>query len=190
MPLLFVDFTKDAFQFLEERYGYKCTDSSSWLIKYETKDVFVCVEFDGTRSFEISCSVGRQDNFKGSSQLPFDLGEIMRSQGVAAEDAHAAFQVTTNQTLKKFLVVLATQLDKYGQDMLLGNDHAFSEVSIWRDTECMEYAQKTKMRQIRSMLQVAWGNRDYLKVIDLLDPVNDFLSDTEKKKLHYAKSHL
>jgi len=159
-------------------------------MKYETKDVFVCVEFDGTRSFEISCSVGREDNFKGSSQVPFDLGEIMRSQGVAAEDAHAAFQVTTNQSLKKFLAVLATQLDKYGKDMLLGRDHAFAEVSVCRDAECVEYSQKTEIRQVRSSLEAAWANRDYRQVIRLLDPVVDKLSDAEKKKLHYAKSHI
>ena len=190
MIFQFETLVKESFKFLEQKHGFICVESASSLVKFESADVFVDIDFDSSVSYEVSCSVGRLDGFMGSNELPFDLGEIMRSHGIAPKDAHSAFQVTTNESLGKFLKVLAGQLNKLGQKVLAGDPQEFQQLAKQRDEECARYALDSKMRQIRSALEVAWTNKEYGKVLDLLDPVAEHLSEAERKKLHYAKSHL
>ncbi len=190
MDLGFTDSVKEAFHFLEQEYGFRCTETSPWLVSYESADVFVRVVFDGTRSYELSCSIGRNDNFYGSRDVPHDLGEVVRSKGVASQDAHAAFQVTTSESLKKFVAVLAGLLKQHGQDLLTGDDTAFTKVSAFRDADCAEYAVQAELAQMRSLLEAAWREKDYTRVVELLSPLDEKLSGSERKKLNFARRRL
>ena len=44
---------------------------------YETDTVFVNIYFDGNRSYEFGCEMGRKDDLRGSLKVPFDIGEII-----------------------------------------------------------------------------------------------------------------
>ncbi len=61
------------FEFLESEYGFKCVIAGPWLVRYQYKLIFIDIRFDGERSYELGCEIGRNDNLRGSLKVPFIL---------------------------------------------------------------------------------------------------------------------
>lgn len=177
---------KKEFEFLNLKHGFKCIKSGPWLVKYQSELVFINIRFDGERSYELACEIGRNDDLRGTLKVPFNLGEIIRSKGHSEEDVRTFFQVTSSDSLKKFVKELAGHLKAYAQDLFTGSDASFNSVADFRDKECKEYALETELRLMRNQLDIAWQNKDYKKVIDLLTPLKGELEQSELKKLNYA----
>lgn len=178
---------KHAFHFLEGELRFRCVESDQWHVRYESAKVFVEVQFDGMRSYELSCSVGCLDNYKDSLNMPFDLGEIIRSCGIKGENAHASFQVITPSALERCAQELATKLKEYSMDLLVAEKNAFQRVAEFRDKECAEYAMDACLRLMRERLEVAWHKKEYRVVIRLLSPLQEWLTSSEQLKLEYAR---
>lgn len=173
------------FDFLEKDYGFKCTKTEPWLIKHVSDVVFVDILFDGYRSYELGCELGRNDDFEGSLERPFDLGEIVKYKE-PEKDIPTGFQVTNKESLKRCCGLLADQLKVYAHEFLTGSMDAFTLLTDFRNRECEEYAVKRDLGFMRSQLDAAWQNRDYKKVIKLLFPFKEKLKQSELKKLEYA----
>jgi hypothetical protein len=174
------------FDFLKSKYGFKCVKTGPWLVKYESDRVFINIHFDGNRSYEFGCELGRNDDLRGSLKVPFDIGEIIRSKGNSEKDIRSYFQVTSSENLKKFAKELANLLKHYAHELLIGCSDAFIQVAEFRDKECKEYALETDLKFMRSQLEIAWKNKNYKKVIELLTPLKDNLEQSELMKLKYA----
>ena len=65
---------KDAFGFLETKYRFSCVESGPWSLQYESLKVFVSVDFDGMRSYELGCSIGRLDDLEALGKFLLILG--------------------------------------------------------------------------------------------------------------------
>lgn len=174
------------FDYLKSEHGFKCVQSGTWLVKYQSELVFVNIRFDGERSYELGCEIGRIDNLKGTLKVPFDLGDVVRSKVYSREPIKSSFQVTSTDSLEKFVKELAWQIRTYAKDLLAGSDESFNHVADLRDKEHKEYALETELRYMRSQLDIAWQKKDYKKVIELLSPLKEELERSELKKLHYA----
>lgn len=174
------------FYFLRADYNFKCVKAGPWLVKYESNAVFLNIHFDGNRSFELGCELGRKDGFKGTLEVPFDLGEIIRCKEHSDTDIQTAFQVTNSETLQKCCNLLATHLKNYAHEFLIGANETFNQAADFRNRECDDYAFRRDLDLIRSELGDAWQNRDYNKVIELLFPYKEWIEHSELKKLDYA----
>ena len=174
------------FNFLDSEYGFKCVKSGPWLVRYRSKLVFIDIRFDGERSYELGCEIGRNDDLRGSLIIPFNLGEIIRSKGHSEKDIKSFFQVTNSESLKKFVKELANQLKTYAHDLLAGSNESFNRVADFRGKECEEYALETELKHMRSQLDITWQKKNYKRVIELLTPLKKNLDQSELKKLNYA----
>ena len=174
------------FAFLEYEYDFECVEAGSWLVRYENDTVFINIHFDGNRSYEFGCELGRKDDLRGSLKVPFDIGEIIRSKERSKKNIRSSFQVTNSGSLKKFTKELSYIVKHYAQEFLTGSNTAFHQAADFRDKECVEYALETDLKLMRSELASAWQNRDFKKVVELLVPLEGNLKQSEIKKLKYA----
>ena len=174
------------FAFLESEYGLKCVKASPWLVRYQSKLIFIDIRFDGERSYELGCEIGRNDNLRGSLEGPFNIGEVARSKGYSEIDVVTFFQVTSRKSLEKFVKELANYLISYAQDLLDGSEERFNRVADFREKECDEYALERDLSYMRNQLDDAWKNKNYKKVIELLEPIESNLKQPELKKLSLA----
>ena len=188
MDLGFENIAKSAFGFLESKYRFSCVELGPWCVRYESPKVFVLVMFDGTRSYELGCSIGRMDDFEGSRQVPFELGEVMRAEGISNENM--SFQVTTSDALRTFTCRLAEQLERCAHRVLTGDDSVFKSVSDLRNRECAKYATEKRLEQTKTAAESAWQSKEYRKVVELLSPVQEWLNPSEVKKLEYARKRV
>ena len=174
------------FAFLESEYGFKCVKAGPWLVRYQSKLIFIDIRFDGERSYELGCEIGRNDNLRGSLKVPFNFGEVVRSKGYSEKDVVTFFQVTSSENLEKFVKKLADFLITYAQDLLDGSVESFNRVADFREKECEAYALETDLGYMRNQLDHAWKNKNFKKVIKLLEPLKANLKQSELKKLSFA----
>jgi len=189
MDLRFQTIAIKEFEFLMHKYSFKCVQSDSCKIQYESDAVFVTVHFDENRSYELGCELGRMDDSEGSLECPFDLGEIIRWKELSQKDIHTAFQVTNIEDLQKFCQLLASHLQCYAHELLIGTESAFKTLADFRDKECVEYALARDLEIMRDQLEDIWQTKNYNKVIELLSPLKKHLKHSEIKKLEYALRH-
>ncbi len=187
MEFRFEQIARDAFRFLESEHSFECVESGPWHVRYESAIVFVSIHFDGMRSYELGCSIGRLDDMEGSRKVPFDIGEIFRCEIDSGEIPQSGFQVTSNDALQRAAVRLAESLRRYGGKFLKGNDEDFRAVSALRNRECDDYETKNQMRHAREAANKAWRSGDHYKVVELLSPLQEWLDPSEVKKLEYAR---
>ncbi|NRA40526.1 MAG: hypothetical protein HRU15_20445 [Planctomycetes bacterium] len=185
----FVELVREAFNYLTLEYSYSCAESTASYVKFSSSSVFLTVEYDHLRSYEISCSIGRLDDFKGSLRVPFNLGEIIRSKGVLLDEARSSFQVSDANILKEKINELARNFEIYGSDLFTGDLEAFVRVYKQRDFECNEYAAKKEVAEAREISNKAWLIKSYTDVVNALSPVREYLSPADIKRLEYAEKH-
>ncbi|TQE98125.1 MAG: hypothetical protein FKY71_15485 [Spiribacter salinus] len=190
MEIGFSKFVRDAFEFLEIRYGFRCAETSPSFVKYEAGGVFVNVVYDRTRSFEIRCMIGREDDRDGAKRVPFDLGEIMRANGVPLSEARSSFQVSAEHRLQPFIAELASSLEEHGTTLLRGDDAGFDRVAAQRRQECDDYAIKRDVARAKATADQAWTAKDYPKVVEALASVRTHLSAADEKRLELAERRL
>lgn len=188
MDLGFETIAKSAFVFLENKYGFLCVETGPWKVAYRSPNVFVTARFDGNRSYEIGLELGRIDNYAGSLDVPYNLGELLRTEGQSNEVT--SYQVTTTEALRKYTFRLASLLREHGHSFLIGDDLAFCRVAELRNTESLNYAMENELRQTRVSLEDAWRKKEYLRIVELLSPLQEWLEPSELKKLQYAQKHL
>jgi hypothetical protein len=187
MDLGFQNIAEREFEYLQSEYRYKCIESGPWLIKYSSRDVFVIVSFDGNRSYELSCAIGRNDDYRDSCSVPFDLAEIIRCKEYPQKGVDVFCRVTSRVDLEKHVKELAYLLKAYAKDMLMGPKKEFDMVADFRNAECEKYYLQKEWIQLQEEVSIAWKNRLYKKVFELLSPHKEYLSNLDMKRLEYAK---
>lgn len=186
MPTLkFELLAKEAFAFLEQSFGFKLCSVAEGILRYETEDVFVGVNYDARRSYELSLDIGQKNV---AVERAFNLGEVLRSVK-APDDVPSSYQVTSDEMLKKFLNKLAEALQQYGVSFLRNDPAAFGRLSELRERECNQYALERDLRKARAEAETAWHKKDYPAVIKVLKPLRSSLTDTEIGKLDFAEKH-
>jgi len=178
------------FGFLITKFGFQCVKAGPTLVRYESESVFVNIYFDMNRSYEFGCELGRNDDLRGSLEVPFDIGEIIRSKKYSEKDTPSSYQVTSREYLKKYAKELANCLKNIANEFLVGSRDAFNKVADFRDKECEEYALETDLRLMRSQLNIVWQKKQYNLIVELLTPLKENLKQSEMKKLKYAMSKI
>lgn len=189
--MMLIPFSKEArrhFDPVAQQFGLTsvvCTESS---LRYENDKVFLNVNFDSARSFELGVEIGKKDaRYPGP---PFDLAEVLRLRGVQDSLAVNALVVSDPSWLKDALARLADLTMKHASDFLTGNDLSFAQVAKWRNKESAELALASKLRYARADAEAAWIAKDFKKVVKALEPVEAHLSEAEKKRLDYSRKQV
>lgn len=186
---VFVALVRKNFEFLISEYHYSVAQEDEYNVRFESSEVFLTVRYSAKSSYEIDVEVGQLKALFNSQERPFNLGEVLRAEGVAEGTEYRAFQAPDSNVLERCISKLALLVSLNAQDYLLNNKFSFKRLSNLRESECAQYELKTKLNRIRGDAQKAWQSKDYSKVIALYKPFETIISEAEKKKLTFAQKH-
>lgn len=175
------------FDALAQQFGLSCVLSNEWVVRFESDSVFLSVNFDNGRSYELGVEFGKKKPQK--PERPFSLAEVLRLMGSAEAQAVDGIMISDSSRLSHALGRLSSLTAQYASDFLLGNDFSFAQVAKLRERESDAYALEGSLRTARARSETAWAKRDYQSIIDALEPLEPHLSPAEKKRLEYARQH-
>ena len=188
MAIAFALEARGNFDTVAQQFGLKCVISNETEVRYENDSIFLIVNFDNGRSYELGVEVGRKKQMQ--PERPFSLAEVLRLRGVADAASIDGIMVHDAHLLGNALMRLAAMTLKYASDFLMGSEFSFSQVAILRKRESDDYALERNLRAARAGSEEAWTRRDYQGVVRSLEPLEQHLSPSEKKRLDYSRRHL
>lgn len=188
MSIPFVNEGKDQFDHVAQQFGLSCVSTNERCLRYESDAVFLSVNFDNGRSYELGIEIGRK--LAGQVERPFSLAEILRLRGAADAPLIDGTMVHTANQLHDALERLATLVAHYAADFLRGDRIAFLQLAQLREQESMTFALERDLRTAISKAEIAWLARDYRGVLAALEPMEPYLSTAEKKRLEYSRKQL
>lgn len=185
MSARFADMVERAFSFLEDA-GFRRTNSDSGLVNYESDRSFVTVSWDA-RSGELDAFVGLIPR-TGQAQDEYSLADVLGVAGLPVSDCKPV-QVADEDRLEPFIAKLASTVRTHAQPGLVGDRMYFRRLETFRDAKADAYMRDMKLRQVRAEVEKAWRDRQFDKIVSLYTSVEDDLTESEARKLEYAKQH-
>lgn len=181
---------KDNFGFLEQQYGFRLIENKrvgyAKVIRYESPLVYVNIMY-GPPAYEPEMSFGRigVDDAQGARSFhPGDLVLLKSSSGwkwgAINPDNPAIVEIVSGH---------AQLLRECGSACLKGDQATFEEMKARRDNAVKVWHQEEKAKRVRKDAQFAWDSKNYRAVVGLYESIKDELTETEKKKLEYAKKY-
>jgi len=186
----FPNLVQKEFSFLVTDYRFRCINATNYAVRFESDEVFVVVHYDADRSYELDVEIGELNILYNGQERPFNLGEVLRLEGVAEKEKYTLFQASTLPALSNCVAKLSSLLSAYAVELLQHNKFTFKRLSDLRKKECDQYELEVNLAHIRREVQIAWKNKDYAKVVKLYKPVESAISDAEKKKLAFAEKQV
>lgn len=188
MTLLFSVEAQRQFDPIAQQFGLVRVASTEWGLRYENDKIFLTVNFDNARSYELGVEIGKRNTkYPGP---PFSLAEILRLRDVQDAAFVSGLMISNETRLPGVLSRLAQLTISYASDFLVGNDFSFAQIEQMRNKESAEFELASKLRHAKSIVDIAWSTRDYPEIIRALEPLEQHLSVAEKKKLEYSRKQL
>lgn len=188
MTLSFALEAKRHFDPVAQQFGLTFAASNERVVRYENDKVFLEVDFDNGRSFELGVEIGKKDvRYPGP---PFSLAEILRLRGIQDTAAAYALMASDETRVQTTLARLAGLTADHAADFLMGSDFSFAQVEKLRNKESAEFELASQLRHARSAVETAWSVRDYATVVKVLTPLENHLSPAEEKRLDYSRKQL
>ena len=174
------------FNFLVNEYGFRCTKSDTYYLRFESKIVFVELYYDDQRSFEMDFSIGLLDDLYEGKERPFYLVELVKYSAPNDDEDYRLIQASTPEKIAQLLPKLANLVKTYAKEFLSGNKTRFKDLSYFRENRSNQYAMGKTLKDVRAAARKAWENEDYARVIELYEPVKKYITPSERKKLEYC----
>lgn len=185
---VFEEAVMNNFNFLVQQFGFRLDKIEQTgfvkIIRYESPLVYVNLIY-GPPAYEPEMAFGRIgiDDAQGSQGFhPGDLVLLRSSFGWKWGAVNPK-----NSVLVEIVSGHAQVLRECGSACLLGDQASFEEIKVRRDSAIEAWHQEEKANSVRNDVLVAWEGKDYDAVGRLLESIETMLTDTEKKKLEYAK---
>jgi hypothetical protein len=180
--------TRRAFDDLARQYEMNCLPSTDREVRYENDNVFMIINFDNGRSYELGVEVGRKK--LAQPERPFSLAEILRLRDVTEAASIDGIMISDMNQLAVTLTRLARLTSQYAADFLMGSELSFAQVAKLRKRESEAYVLKGALREAINKSETAWAEQDYQTVIESLEPLEQHLSPAERKRLNYSRRRL
>jgi hypothetical protein len=175
---------QQAFNFLSSGLGFQCKQSTQTSVLYTSANVEVEILLD-PRSYEVSVEVKR----RGESQS-FALHRIIELASPVEAKAWCLVQTSTPERVREFIPKLANLLEKYGGAALSGDPKVFAELARLEEAHAMRTTREFQIREARGLAEREWQCRNYAKVVSILSPIQEELTDSELARFLYAKKRL
>lgn len=173
-----------SFKFLTE-VGLHLVDEKVTFVRYESSEVFINI-YHGRASYEMNVEVGRLRDPKRYVTLAtiLDWAGAYKSEGFGQ---HVMFQVGTREGVQEFVPRLAALVKKYAASLLRNDEADWTTVLQLQSLKWRDYIKTVNLRQLREKAEAAWHAKDYVRVVELYEPVRQDLTQVEAKKLAYAQ---
>ena len=188
---VFEDGVKRHFYFLEQQYGFRLSQIKqvgyAKAIRYESKSVYVTLSY-GPPAYEPAISFGRMGIDDVPGAYSFDQGDLVMLNSSAGWKWDP---VDPNKSvLVELISGLAQVVRECGAACLTGDQATFEEMKARRDSAVKVWHEQEKAYGIRKEAESAWSRRDYGTVVSLYETITSMLTESENKKLDYAKKQL
>ena len=176
----------EEFDFLVNEYGFRCTQSRTYYLRFESNSVFLELHYDGQRSFEMDFSLGLLDDLYEGRERPFFLGELIKFSGTDENENYHLMQASSPEKVAILVPKLASLVKIYAEGFFSGDKVRFKALSDFREKECNQHDLEKTLKNVRAAVQLAWRNKDYARVIKLYEPFRKHINPSELKKLEYC----
>jgi hypothetical protein len=188
MSLLFSSEARRQFDPIAQKFGLVCVIASGQCLRYENDKVFLIINFDSTRSYELAAEIGEKNTqYLGPA---FSLAEVLRLRNVDDAEFVSGLMISNEARLPDVLSRLAKLTIDYASDFLAGNEFSFMQIEKMRNKESAEFELASQLKFAKSDADAAWSVKDYEAVVKVLKPLEQYLSLTEKKRLEYSRKQL
>ena len=182
--LPFESTVREAFNFLCSKFGFYRGKSTPTSVLYTSANVAVEIILD-PRSYEVDVEVRR---ITGSRSFP--LHRIIALTSPTEAERWRLVQTSTPERVRKFIPKLASLLEKYGESALSGDSKIFAKLGELEEFDAMRTTRDFQIRYARRLAEHEWQSRNYAKVVSILSPIQEELTDSELVRFVYAKKRL
>jgi hypothetical protein len=175
---------RQAFGFLSSKFGFTCSKSTPTSVLYRSASVEVEIILD-LRSYEIDVEVKRIGRDRS-----FPLYRVIELTSPTEAQRWRLVQTSTAARVKEFIPQLASLLQKYGGPTLLGDPKMFAELRSLEESGAMRTTREFQIREARRLAEHEWQSKNYAKLVSILSPIQEELTDSEFARFVYAKKRL
>ncbi|MBV9067893.1 MAG: hypothetical protein JO093_14120 [Acidobacteria bacterium] len=181
---VFPDAVSRCFEFLRQ-FGFYQVRANSHSVRYESVQAYILVFYE-EYSFEIGLEVGSLIE----SSVRFPMSAVIRLFEPEEADRYRDYAAQTAEEIERGVTKLASQFARYVDAGLFDDPKLFEHLRNVTDHSLRQYAREVEMSNTRQKLEVAWREKNYAKVVDLLEPIRAELTASELKKLEFSKNKL
>lgn len=188
MTLPFAKEARRQFDPVVQQFGFVFVAATEQGLRYENDQVLLNINFDNGLSYELAVEIGR----KGTAYPGpfFSLAEILRLRDIQDAEFVSSLMISDEARLPNMLARLVELTVRYASDFLMGNDSSFAQVEKLRSKESSDFELDSKLRHARSIVDVAWKEKDYGVIVKVQEPLESHLTPAEKKRLEYSRKQL
>lgn len=184
---VFEDAVKSNFYFLQQQYGFRLNQIKqvgyAKVIRFESPSIYVNL-FYGPPAYEPAISFGRIGIDDAPGGYSFDQGDLVLLKNCA----NWKWNPADPNHLVGLISEFARLLMECGSSCLKGDQVVFEEMKARRDSAVKVWHQQEKANRIRKEALSAWNRKDYGTFVSLYETIKDMLTETENRKLDYAKT--
>jgi hypothetical protein len=184
--LRFKEAVLSAFDFLPREYGFLVKRMEPTLVRYESPEVFVNI-YHGRASYELGFEIGRLASDAHKKENTFSIDDILDLVGVRAETGNNLLQASTPEGVNRFVPMLAALVKKHAAPVLQGDVDLFERLAEIQSKKSDQLLKKWSLDDIRKEAEGAWHQKNYARVAELFESIQEELTPAEAKKLDYAR---
>lgn len=178
--LHFIDKAKKFFGFFAE-LGFSEILSPPSLIKYIKDDIEIDI-YHGRASYEIGMKISKAGKI-------YTISEIIRHKNPDVAKNFRYKVAKTETVVTAALEELVHLIQRYGNLAIHGDPKFYLDLNCERDLYLEKYALDTLASQLRPQADKAFREKNYVKATELYSRIEKNLSQTELKKLKFAKKN-
>ncbi len=169
--------------------GFRRGEALPFHIRYERDALFVDIEYEASRSRELTIWLGDADR---NGEPPLTLPDALLATDC---DAQAIERIARSQSgdpafLERLLNDARDLLAEFAQPFLHGDGSAFARARAIRSDRARAYTEELQNRPVLEAAVTAWEAKDYGRVHDLLNPIRDSLDEAHRRRLRLAEKRL
>lgn len=184
LDLCFEPTVRHAFGFLSSQYGFSRHQSTPTSVLYSSANVQVEVIFD-PRSYEIDVEVKRLVDNRS-----FPLHRIIELTSPTEARRWRFVQASSLNRVEEFVPKLASLLQEYGERALSADPNIFAQLADLEESDAMKTTRDFQVSQARRLADKEWQSHNYAKLVAILSPIQEELTESELARFAYAKKRL
>ncbi len=119
--------------------------------------------------------------------IPFNLGEVLREYNAGEPHSLTLIQTRSLDEIGLAVRQVCEVLVSKCAAVLNGELTAFESLRARRTIESANYTMRVRLSSIQQQADEAWHAKDYARYSNLLSGLESVLSESERRKLDYAK---
>jgi hypothetical protein len=180
----FAETVQRNFKFLVVR-GFRLVRADPTFVRFESPWLFINL-YHGRRSYEIGLELGQIGRPEDEDQ-PYPMSALLEAVGSSDAKNYLNYTARNMDAVDAGVARLAKLFNQNITEEFLARRDLFNLLKQQRKSRADSFALKTNLEQARSIVEPAWRTKDYKKVVEILLPLSEHLTASERKKLEYAK---